>query len=380
MEMRRISKRLIVFFIILSIVALAIIKVRQKKEELARLKPVPVFPLPVEVADVRMGSLPVTEHYLGEIRPVLSARISSRVTGYLLEMNKYEGDRIKKGEIIAKIDPRQIRDRIRAIKADIEGAKSDMLTKKHICKRDWVLYKNKAMSKEEYEVSKAAYDLALSRLKRLEYELSSAETDLSYALIKAPFDGVVLKRLHEPGDLITPGVPIVEIEAPAQGYRIIVRVPQASISKLSPDNPAYLVEGKQRIKARIYSLHPAVETGTLGAVEIRTKERPFGLPTYGRVGVDLVVSMPYGAIVPLRSLLENVNASYVFVARPIKTTKKGLARVHIVPVEVLGRSGELIVVRSKEGLKSGDKVICADESILLRLHEGQKVYPEVAYR
>ena len=75
-------KRFIIFLIIAGIVALAVIKVRQKKEELAHLKTAPVVPLPVEVAEVKIGSLPVVEHYLGEIRPVLSAHISSKISGY----------------------------------------------------------------------------------------------------------------------------------------------------------------------------------------------------------------------------------------------------------------------------------------------------------
>ena len=372
---KRILKVLIIILVIGGIVFLAIRKVKQKRAELAHLKTISVAPVPVEVKRVRFGQLPVTEHYLGEIRPVLSARISSRISGYLFEMNKYEGDRVTKGEIVARIDSRQIRDRINALKAQIDGAKSDVITKKHIRDRDWVLYKNKALSKERYEISKTAYDLAVSRLKDLEYELSSAKTDLSYTLIKAPFDGVVLKRIHEPGDLIVPGTPIIEIEAPDKGYRIMVRIPEASISKLTPGDEAYLIEGEKRIKTKIYSVHPAVETGSLGTVEIRTKERPFGLPTYGKVGVDLVLSKVYGAIVPLRALLENIDASYCFVARPVK---KRFAKVHIVPVKVLGRSGELVAV--KGDFKDSDQVICADESILLRLHEGEKVYPEVMSR
>jgi len=368
-KLKRIVKILFIILIIAAIVSLAVYKVKKKKEELAHLKPIKKAPLPVETAKVRIGILPITEHYLGEIRPVLSARISSRISGYLFEMNKYEGDQVKKGEIVARIDPRQIRERISSIEAEIEGARSDVITKRHIYERDKELYKNKAVSKEKFEISRNAYILALSRLRRLEAELKSAKIDLSYADIRAPFDGVVLKRLSEPGDLIVPGKPIIEIEAPAKGYRILVRVPESLISKLKSKGDAYIVEGGRRIKTKIYKVHPAVETGTLGTVEIRLPYRPFGLPTYGRVGVDIVVSKAYGAIVPLRALLENVKKSYVFVAIP---EKGNIGRVHVVPVRIIGRSGEEAVV--KGDLKENDLVICADESILLRLYEGEKVY------
>lgn len=368
-KMKAILKRIIIVLVVLIIGFLAFLKVKHRKEELKKLKPLAYAPLPVSVAQVKVGILPVTEHYLAEIVPVLSASISSKISGYLLKMDKYEGDSVKKGEIVAEIDSRQIKEKISAIKADIEGAKSDLLTKRHIYERNKILYRNKAMSREEYEISKSAYDLALSRLKRLMCELRSAEVDLSYTIIKAPFDGVVTKRLKEPGDLIVPGAPILEIEALQKGYRILVRVPQSHLSKLKVGDIAYIVQGKKKILAKIHSLHPAVETGSLATVEIRVKKRPFGLPTYGSVGVDLVIAKYSGAIVPLRSILENVSNSYVFVARAIKGN---IAEIHVVPVKILGRSGQLAVV--KGDINSADKVVCADESILLRLHEGEKVY------
>ncbi len=361
-------KKLAIVLLMLCIAAFLTLKVKQRKRELSHMKAPSTAPLPVQVATVKMGKLQVTEHYLAEIKPVLSARISSKISGFLLEMNKYEGDRVKKGEIIARIDARSIKNKIDAIKAEIEGVKSDMLAKKHIYERNLLLYKNKAISKEQYETSKASYELSLSKLKRLEYDLRSAKVELSYAVIKAPFDGVVLKRLSEPGDLITPGTRILEIECPAKGYRIMVKVPQISASKFKAGGCAYLVESGKRIKAKIYKIHPAVETEMLATVEIRTKTRPFGLPTYGRVGVELVVSEPYGAIVPLRSVLENVSSSYVFVAKPINAN---LAKVHVVAVKVLGRSGDYVVVRGK--VAEGELVICADEATLLRLYEGEKV-------
>ena len=368
-KLKKIIKALIIILVIAAIVSLAIYKVKKKKEELAHLKPIKKAPLPVEVRKVKIGVLPITEHYLGEIRPVLSARISSRISGYLFEMNKYEGDPVKKGEIVARIDPRQIKERISSIEADIEGAKSDVITKKHIYERDSELYRNKAVSKEKFEISRNAYILALSRLRRLKADLESAKIDLSYADVRAPFDGVVLKRLSEPGDLIVPGKPIIEIEEPDKGYRILVRVPESLISRLKPKGEVYLVENGKRIRAKIYKVHPAVETGTLGTVEIRLPYRPFGLPTYGRVGVDIVISKAYGAIVPLRALLENVKRNYVFIAIP---EKGNIGRVHVVPVIIVGRSGEKALV--KGDLKENDMVICADESILLRLYEGEKVY------
>jgi len=104
-------------------------------------------------------------------------------------------------------------------------------------------------------------------------------------------------------------------------------------------------------------------------VEIRVAKRPFGLPSGARVGVDLVIrEIPRAAVVPLKSLLENVDRAYVFRLRP---EKGELARVEVVPVRVLGRSGEEVAVSGE--LSAGDLVAVAEESTLLRLHPGELV-------
>ncbi len=361
-------KILLVLLILIIVVALAVHLVKKKKEALAKLPPPKVVPLPVEVAKVKWGKLAVTEHYLGEIRPVLGAKISSRISGYLLAVTKYEGDRVKKGELLARIDDKPIRARISALKAQIEAARTSFLTKKRIFERDRILYENKAISKEAFEISEAAFKEAKARLKTLEAELSAAENDLSYTVIKAPFSGVVTARLKEPGELALPGVPILALEEPTSGYRVFVRVPQAKAASFRPGARALLTEGEKRLSAKIFRVHPAVGPGELATVEIRLPSRPFELPSGARVGVDLTLKEVEGAIVPLKALLENVNETYVFRVKP---EKAGLGEVEAVKVGLLGRSGEEVALSGP--LSEGDLVVVAEESTLLRLHQGEKV-------
>ncbi len=365
--MRKI-KALIVFLVAAAVVALAVHKVRERRAALKRLPPPRVVPLPVEVARVRVGVLPITEHYLGVIRPVLSARITSRITGYLLSVTKYEGDPLEKGEVLARIDDTPIRARIASLKAQIEAARVTYLTKKRIFERDRVLYREKAISQEAFELSESALREAEARLKTLEAELSAAENDLTYAVIRAPFSGVVTERFREPGDMVVPGAPILALEDPSRGYRIFVGVPQARAALFKPGARAILTEGKRKLSARIFRVHPAVGPGELATVEIRFSERPFGLPSGARVGVDLVVREVRGAIVPLRALLETANGTYVFLAR---REKGPFARIEVARVRVLGRAKEEVALSGP--LSSGDLVVVASESTLLSLHNGQKV-------
>ena len=185
-------------------------------------------------------------------------------------------------------------------------------------------------------------------------ELSAVKSDLAYATIQAPFSGLVSHRFREPGDLVLPGIPILEIESPEKGYRIFVRVPQRKAAYIREGSKAILSEGRRRLSVSVFRVHPAVSENGLATVELRVAERPFGLPSGAKVGADLV--------------MKTTEKTYVFLA---KTEQGDLASVRSVPVMVLGRNGDLVAVSGR--LSEGDWVIVAEESTLLRLHEGMKV-------
>ncbi|HIE33356.1 MAG TPA: biotin/lipoyl-binding protein, partial [Thermodesulfobacteriaceae bacterium] len=80
-------------------------------------------------------------------RAAEAARFSSRITGYLLEVRKYEGDPVKKGEVLARIDDRKIRAQMGALSAQISAAETEFFTRKHIYERDRTLFENQAISR-----------------------------------------------------------------------------------------------------------------------------------------------------------------------------------------------------------------------------------------
>jgi RND family efflux transporter MFP subunit len=365
---RKIKIFLVILVLILLVVG-AVKLVKKKKARLAKLPTPQEAPLPVETARVRLGELEVTEHYLGEIRPLLEAYLSSRLTGYLLAVTKYEGDPVEKGELLARIDDQGLKAKLKSLTAQLEAARTSYRTRQHIFARDKVLFENKALSQEAFELSRAALAEAKARVLSLEEEIAAVKNDLTYAEIRAPFSGIVTKRLKEPGDLVLPGQSILALEDPSRGYRVLVRVPEHRAASFSMKT-AYLIEGGKRAKVSVYRVHPATAPGGLATVEIRTTRRPFNLPSGARIGVDLVVKRVHGALVPLRALLENVKTSYVFRIIP---EKDGLGKVEPVAIKVLGRSGEMVAVAGP--LREGDLVVVAEESTLLRLQAAKHVLP-----
>ncbi len=368
--MRKLIKGLIPLLVIVALTIAGALVVKKRKEEISQAPPPAIYPLPVRTAPARKGTLEVREEYLGRITPLVSSSLAPRVTGHILEVKVREGDRVKKGEVLARLDDRPFVNQYQSLKAQLEGAKSSLATLEGIYHRDLMLFKNKAISQEQLDKSRAARDEARARVVTLEESLKTAQLNMEYCTIKAPMNGVITRRLQDPGDLGIPGKAILEMEAPSKGYKVVVRVPQDLVKDLHPGGKAYLYPASDKkehtIKASISRIYPAVTVGTLATVEIDLPRPPFGLPSGATVDVSLVTRVVEGMVVPTRALLHTTQGDVVFALTDQD-------RVEVVPVRVLAKTDTQAAVSAT--LSPGQKVVTGRDSALLRLHEGMKVKP-----
>lgn len=351
------------FFALLILAAVFLVRYRRGQIEAV---PIPTQPpLAVEITAVKSGTLSIREHYLGRIQPVLSTALASNIAGNLISVHGYPGDIVQSGKILIRVDDRIPGKKVTALKADLEGAEKELIARERILQRNNRLLQQHASPEQQNDIYKMERDLTQSKVYRLKEDLANARIQLGYAEIIAPFAGTILKRLHEPGEYVGPGEPIIEMEDAAKGYKIVLQVPQDVLNQVTAGATAYILNGGIEMKTAVTRIFPIVfSTETLVTVEIDVPTRPFDLRSGATVGVDLVVAEPLGAQVPLRALLENGSDYYAF-----KVNEE--QRVTPIPVTLLGWTKELAVVSGK--IAAGDSVIVADEAALLRLGEGTKV-------
>jgi RND family efflux transporter MFP subunit len=361
----KITKHILSALILISVILAAVLLVRHRHAELNAMSTPAKMPIPVEVAVVSSGTLQVREHYLGRVQPINSEILSSKVAGYLMAVKGYPGDKVNSGEVLIRIDDRVFTKKVAAVSADMEGAKKEFLVRQKVFQRYSKMLKQNAASQQQYDLYQMDRDLNKAKIERLQEELENAKIELGYATITAPFSGIILKRFHEPGELIQTGEPILEIEVPDEGYKVVLQVPQAVIKHVTPGATAYLIKDGAKIEAKVTRIFPMVfSPETLITMEIDIPRRPFGLQSGATIDVDLVVAAPQGFEVPLRALLQNHDKNYVF-----KVIDGD--RVKTVPVTMLGWTEKTASISGD--LSVGDKVITADEAALLRLGEGTKV-------
>ena len=168
-------------------------------------------PIAVTLSTVTAGNQPVIIAS-GEVEAVQTASISTRVMGRITHIYVKTGDRVGKGQLLAKIwddDTRAKRAQAEATIAEAEGA---YVSAQKDYERFNNLYKQQSATAKELDNVTLQYNSARARMDAAKQMRSEVNAILSYNSLTAPFAGVVTQKLAEVGSIANPGVPILTIE------------------------------------------------------------------------------------------------------------------------------------------------------------------------
>jgi RND family efflux transporter MFP subunit len=143
-----------------------------------------------------------------------TAQVASRILGYVIDLKVDAGDKVKKGELLLRIDTREMAERQAQAQAALESAKAEFAQAKGDFERYKGLYEKEAAAKKTYDDALARYETAQAAEHRARAALDEAKTLLSYGNVTAAFDGVVSERSVNVGDLATPGRSLLTIYTP----------------------------------------------------------------------------------------------------------------------------------------------------------------------
>ena len=144
------------------------------------------------------------------------------------------------------------------------------------------------------------------------HRLDQAEARLAYAVVRAPFAGVVSARLADPGDLAVPGKPLLRVVRQS-AVRVRGSIPPELMTRLRPGTPVDLTLGDERVQATVSRIFPAMQGSHLATFEIDVRHPTPGYVAGATVGVDLHLRSGAGLLVPLDALLEGDAGTHAFV-------------------------------------------------------------------
>ena len=197
----------------------------------------------VATVEVQEVTVPVVSEAVGTVRSRRSTRVSPRLMGTLLELAVSVGDHVEEGQLLARIDDREVRARVAAMQAGLSQAEARYAQAAAAHRRYTDLFGRGATTKEQLEAVTGDYEIAKASVAGAKEAVHSAEIVVGYTEIHANLSGVVTEKLSEPGDLALPGKPILVIQDPTD-LRLEADVREYLISHLPVGAPVRVVFGE----------------------------------------------------------------------------------------------------------------------------------------
>jgi len=153
-------------------------------------------------APVSRGTVVQSVATTGTLEALTTVKVGSQVSGIIAEIHADFNDRVKKGQVLAVLDPTPFVAAVNQTKAQLERARIQALDAEAKYKRQQSLFDAKLVSEDQLETARAAYHQALAQVTELEAALERAETNLRYSVIRSPIDGIVVSRDYDVGQTV----------------------------------------------------------------------------------------------------------------------------------------------------------------------------------
>ena len=273
----------------------------------------------VSVSTVQTTSVPDLMEAVGTLRAAQTSQLASQSIGNIVDLRVHEGDRIRRGQVLAVIDDAESRAALdRANAADLASqhqfaaADSDLVLAESTLKRYQTLYDKKSVSPQEFDEIKARYqaaqarrDMATAGQAQAKAALQQARTALAYTRIVAPFDGVVTEKKLDVGAMASPGLSLFTVEDQHR-YRLEATVNESDLRFVHiGEAVSVFIDslGDRRIQGKVMEIVPAADPASrsfLIKIELPSdsslRSGLFGRAQFAR-GQRSALLIPLGAVV-----------------------------------------------------------------------------------
>jgi len=226
------------------------------------------------------GSLPGVITASGELEAVRRVNVSPKRQGLLQSLLVNEGDVVVQGQVLARMDPGDFRDRLDELQALRLQAQADYDARLADYQRRRTLFDRGAISAADLDDFKARYLTSKAALSAAQERIEQRSVEGDDLLIRAPFAGVVTERFAEPGAFVTPtttasataGATSSSIVELSEGLEVAAKVPESDIGRIRVGQKAMVrVDAfpDQRFEARVREIAPrAIKTDNVTSFEV----------------------------------------------------------------------------------------------------------------
>jgi membrane fusion protein (multidrug efflux system) len=304
----------------------------------AAAEPAPAAPA-VAVEAARVAFRPVEASYAGTatLEAEREAQVVAKTSGILLELYAEEGDRVRAGQVLARLDDERHRLELARAEANVARLENEF-------RRSSELIEARLTSQEAHD--RVRFELDTQRAVR-----DLAALELSYTAIVAPIDGVITDRLVKEGNLIQTNQPLFRV-ANFRPLLAVLAVPERELARLVPGLPVAMTVdalGSVVFEGRVARVSPAVDAAT-GTFRVTAAfDDPSGMLKAGMFGrLSIVYDRREAALtIPREALMEEDGRLFAFRIRDGRAERVALRAGYA--------SGGFVEIL--EGLAEGDLVI-----------------------
>jgi membrane fusion protein (multidrug efflux system) len=292
----------------------------------------------------------------GSIAPFVQATVKSKVGGEVEQLKLREGQDVREGDVIARVDTRNLQAQYDREAAAVDKARADLELARLNRDKNRTLLEQKFISQNTFEQTESAYAGSVAQLRLAEAEARVAQINLQDAVIRAPFSGTIAKRLVQPGEKVSPDSDIVTL----------VDLKQMVLEAAVPATEIPSVRVGQKVRFRVSGFGDRQFEGEVQRINPMTADNSRAIPVYIAVPnadsalkggmfaqgeLQLNTMQPVLAVAQ-RAVREEAGANYVYTLRGEKIERT--------PVTLGPRSRSEPFVEVRSGLSAGDRVIVAD--------------------
>ena len=358
----------------LMLVVVVLIAACESKKPAAETEVAPPKVLPV--TNVLMKDTNLFREYVADIQAVQNVELRARVQGFLVRIYVDEGQVVKKGQVLFKINDEEYRAELAKANANLESSIAEAKASELEVDRLKVMVEKKVISETELSVAEAKLKAVNARIEQSRWAKSNAELKLSYTAIRAPFNGIIDRIPFKVGSLIDHGTLLTTVSDISEVF-VYFNVSEGEYleyvkSTVKESNGRNSLVSLMLADGTLYAHDGSVETmggefqASTGSISFRARfPNPNSILKHGASGkIRLSNTVTDAIMIPQKAVFEIQDKNFVFV---VDSTNQVRMR-NFVPKT---RFSHYYIVES--GLKSGEKIVYEG---IQEIRDGMRIIPK----
>ncbi len=318
-------------------------------------------PALVTVSEIREGMIDPQTEFVGTVFYPEISDVSSEVTGGIVEVRIEEGRRVRKGDVLVRLDAEILEKTLDSTRASHEQVLVDLAKARADFRRIENLYRQEAVAEQLYDENRFRVMSLEKKADSLQADRERLQAELRKKTVRAPFDGITVKKLVDLGEWLSPGDKVATI-ARDDRVDVIVDVPGEIVGYMKPGRTLPVKIAGVETTGKVVSVIPRGDIATRTfPVKIRVRNRFSFIE-----GMEARVAVPTGKKEKLLLVSRDAVVT-AFGKNAVYAVEDGKAKM--IPVNVLRYAGESAGVEGEE-LRAGMSVVVKGNE---RLRDGQPV-------